>query len=263
LELEDHPWLPQVIRDGITDFLAYIVSRMRLFEDIGPLLGEALVRTNTQRVIDLCAGAGGPWLALKASTTHPALRDVHVLLTDCYPNVCALNETHNASGGHIDFMSESIDAQCVPGRLNGFRTLFSSFHHFAPDAARAIIRDAVDHGRGLAIFESTQRHPLMFAYMLFTPLIVLLTLPFHRGLRLSKLFWTYLIPAIPLAVMFDGIVSCLRTYTPDELHQLVDSVAGSERYHWVFGVQRLGPLPIGVTYMIGYPASDAEPQTIT
>ena len=263
VELEDHAWLPQAIRDGITDFLAYIVSRMRLFEQIGPRLGEALVRTRTRRVIDLCAGAGGPWLVLKGSAAHPALRDVDVLLTDYYPNLCALNETRSASGGDIDFIAEPIDAKSVPGRLTGFRTLFSSFHHFAPDAARAIIRDAVDHGRGLAIFESTQRHPLMLAYMLITPLMVLLTLPFHRGLRLSKLFWTYVIPAIPLAVMFDGIVSCLRTYTPDELRQLVNGVAGAERYHWEFGVQQLGPLPIGVTYMIGYPTNEAGPQTVT
>ena len=263
LELEDHSWLPQVIRDGITDFLAYIVSRMRLFDGVGQLLGDALARTRTHRVIDLCAGAGGPWLALKRSDAHPALRDVDVLLTDYYPNFCALNETRNASGGHIDFMPESIDAKHVPGHLRGFRTLFSSFHHFAPDDARAIIRDAIDHDRGLAIFESTQRHPLMLAYMLATPLIVMLTMPFHRGLRLSKLFWTYVVPAIPLAVMFDGIVSCLRTYTPDELRQLVAGVDGSERYHWTFGVQRLGPLPIGVTYMIGYPTGEAGPQSDT
>ena len=261
-ELEDLPWLPQVIRDGITDFLNFIVTRMRLFEPVGPLLGEALARADARHVVDLCAGAGGPWLALKRSSAHPVLRNVDVLLTDYYPNVPALRETRTASGGDIDFLAESIDAKRVPDRLTGFRTLFSAFHHFAPDAARAIVRDAIDHRRGVAIFESTQRHPLMLGYMLLTPFIVLLTLPCHRGLRLSKLFWTYIIPAIPLAVMFDGIVSCLRTYTPDELRQLVAGIAGSERYHWAFGVQRLGPLPIGVTFMIGYPAAEAAPQTV-
>ncbi len=261
LELEDLPWFPQVIRDGVTDFLNFIVSRAHLFEPIAPLLGGALERTGSKEVVDLCAGAGGPWLALKRYSNHGALRETKVLLTDFYPNVTTLEQTRAASAGDIDFVSEPVSAQHVPERLTGFRTLFSSFHHFAPDNARAIIHDAVAHRRGLAVFESTQRHPLMLMYMLFTPIIVLLTLPFHRGLRLSKLFWTYVIPAIPLTVMFDGIISCLRTYTPGELEQLVQGIPGADQYHWSFGVQRIPGLPIGVTYMIGYPVREAAPQT--
>lgn len=260
-ELEDYPWFPQTIRDGITGFLNYLVSRSGLFNSIAPRLAQALEVTRATQVIDLCSGGGGPWLTLKQSARDAALHDVDVLLTDYFPNIPALSETREASQGHIDFVDESVDARRVPERLDGFRTLFQSFHHFDPEAARDIIRDAVVHGRGIAIFESTQRHPLMLLYMLLTPLIVMLTVPFHRGLRMSKLFWTYIIPAIPLVVMFDGLISCLRTYTPRELERMARSIPGAENYHWSFGVERMGILPVGVTYMIGYPASDLPPRT--
>ena len=258
-EFEDLAWFPQAIRDGITDFLHFLVSHSGLFDRIAPLLDEALAGCGAQQVIDLCAGGGGPWLALKRRTCGAALRRVRVLLTDYFPNLPALRETRDASGGEIDFLTLRVDARQVPHQLAGFRTLFSAFHHFAPPAARAIIHDAVAHRRGLAIFESTQRHPLMLFYMLMTPLVVLLTLPFHRGLRPSKLFWTYVIPAIPLAVMFDGVISCLRTYTPAELRDMVRDIPGADRYHWSIGVQRLGILPVGVTYLIGYPAPAGPP----
>ena len=44
------------------------------------------------------------------------------------------------------------------------------------------------------------------------PLVLLLT-PFMPRLTLHRLFFTYCIPVVPAVLLFDGIVSCLRTYT--------------------------------------------------
>jgi len=71
------------------------------------------------------------------------------------------------------------------------------------------------------------------------------------------MFWTYVVPAIPLIVMFDGIVSCLRTYTPEELMALVRQVPGASTFHWESGVRRLGVLPVGTTYLLGWPKETA------
>jgi hypothetical protein len=178
---------------------------------------------------------------------------VRVRLTDYYPNVAAFEALASAYDRVFDFSAEPVSALDVPAELNGFRTLFSSFHHFAPVQAAGILSDAVRKRQGIAIAESTQRHPLLLAYMLLTPWIVLLTSPFQAPFRWSRLFWTYVLPAIPLAVMFDGIVSCLRTYTPGELMGLVRSVPGHEGYEWQVGIERLKGLPVGVTYLIGLP----------
>ncbi len=47
----------------------------------------------------------------------------------------------------------------VPRELKGFRTMFTSFHHFPPEEARAILQNAVDAGEGIGIFEITRRAP--------------------------------------------------------------------------------------------------------
>jgi hypothetical protein len=252
-ELEDQSWFPKPIRNGITDFLQFAVSVSDLYKPFAARLGRVLDASRVERIVDLCAGAGGPWLELKEHVGGIRSGAVSVCLTDFYPNHTAFERLKSAWQDTFSFVAEPVSAIDVPTELVGFRTLFSAFHHFRPEEAIKILEDAVSKQQGIAIAESTQRHPLLIAYMFLTPLLVLLSSVFQKPFRWSRLFWTYVIPVVPLAVLFDGIVSCLRTYTPEELMALVARVPGSESFHWEAGIDRIGPLPVGVTYLIGYP----------
>lgn len=252
IELEDLEKLPSPIRDGITDFLEYAVVTANLYQPIAPQLDRTLADQQVRSIVDLCAGGGGPWQRLRKHLRWFERQGTQVHLTDLYPNTAALQRLEQLSPTHFKSVSTPVSAMNVPDNLQGFRTLFSAFHHFRPEQAKAILVDAVDKQQGIAIFESTQRHPLLLLYMLLTPLLVLIATPFIRPFRWQRLFWTYLIPAIPLAVMFDGIVSCLRTYTVDELLAMTADLE-AKGYQWQAGLERLGPLPVGVTYLIGHP----------
>lgn len=259
-ELEDQPWLPTAIRNSITDFLQFAVVKGKLYTRFSPRLESAIRSAGSQQVVDLCSGAGGPWAGLleAVSGVRTSPQQLQVTLSDYYPNIAAFRDVARGSEhGAISFRSDPVSALSVPPDLKGFRTIFSAFHHFKPEQARAILTDAVRQRQGIAIAESTQRHPLLIAYMLLTPALVVLTSPFQKPFRWSRLFWTYLIPVVPLAVMFDGIVSCLRTYTPQELMALVREVPGHESFDWEAGIDRIGRLPVGVTYLIGTPKVSA------
>jgi len=256
IEIEDQDWCPKEIRDGVTNFLEFIVRKYHLYHSISPLLLNALKRNNSPCIIDLCSGAGSAWISI-LNKLDSALKDssniIHkIILTDLFPNHEAFKHARHNFPDTIDTCFTPVDATKVNLDLKGFRTLFSSFHHFEPSKAQAILQNAVDRNEGIAIFESTQRHPLMLLYMLFTPFIVLVATPFIRPFKLSHIALTYLIPIIPLVVMFDGIISCLRTYTVDELNDFVNSLSDNS-YHWEIGVKHLPFLPIGVTYLIGTP----------
>ena len=255
-ELEDLRWLPGAIRNGITDFLHFAVVRSELYKVFSGRLADSIGQLRSPRVVDLCSGAGGPWASLHRTIAQATRGGLKVRLTDQYPNLAAFEALATTHGPVFEFSGHPVSALDVPKDLTGFRTLFSCFHHFAPAQAAAILADAVNKRQGIAIAESTQRHPLLIAYMLLTPWIVLLTSPFQAPFRWSRLFWTYVIPAIPLAVMFDGIVSCLRTYTPKELMSLVNTIPGHESYKWQVGIDRLKGLPVGVTYLIGIPRTE-------
>ena len=115
---------------------------------------------------------------------------------------------------------------------------------------RTILRDAADRGVGFAAFEATRRNAPAILVTLLSPLAVLLATPLIRPFRLSRLLLTYLVPLIPLVVLWDGIVSCLRTYTPAELRALAPAL---DDYQWTAGEVGKGPVP--VTYLIGVPTS--------
>jgi ribose 5-phosphate isomerase RpiB len=56
--------------------------------------------------------------------------------------------------------------------------MFSAFHHFRPDAARAILKDAFDRRRAICIFEAGSGTLLAATTMLGVPLAVLALMPF-------------------------------------------------------------------------------------
>ena len=142
-----------------------------------------------------------------------------------------------------------VDATEVPNELQGFRTMFTSFHHFSPEQAGAVLQNAVDAGEGIGVFEVTRRAPSTILLTLAWGLLLFLCTPWIRPFRWSRLFWTYLVPIIPLVLLFDGVVSCLRSYRPIELREIVGRLIAND-YQWEVG-ETSGELP--VTYLIGRP----------
>jgi len=251
-ELEDQTWFPAQIRDAGTDFVRFISDVGNPYLSIVPRLKDVLIKTDSQEILDLCSGGGGPLVGIREQLVAAGC-EVSVTLTDKFPNLPALEYMCQRSAGGIRFLEESIDATAVPTHLPGFRTLFASFHHFRPEVARRILQDAVDERRPIGVLEVTERSPVHLVPALLNPLIVLLVTPFIRPFRLSRLFWTYLIPIVPLYVLWDGAVSCLRTYSPQELQELVDGLDSND-YVWEIGREAAFPRP-SITYLLGYPRS--------
>lgn len=238
VEIHDLAWCPRSLRDALTEFLAFSLNLAKAYEPAAPLLRKAIARSRADRVIDLCSGAGGPWARLARKVSVP------IILTDLYPHAGP------RLAGHLPFHPTPVDARSVPETLEGFRTLFTSFHHFRPAEARAILADAVAKRQGIAVFEAARRAPWEIFVVALTWLGILVAEPFIRPWRWSRFFWTYLPPVLPLVGTFDGVVSCLRAYSPDELRELV---RGLDTYDWEIGDLRGGWSPLRGTYLIGTP----------
>ena len=236
VEIHDLAACPPSLRDALTDFLAFAINLGGAYDPVAPLLGRAVARTSARRIVDLCSGAGGPWRRLAGQVGVP------VLLTDLYP--------HGGGVAKMPFHPAPVDARAVPAELDGFRTIFTAFHHFRPAEARAILEDAVHRRQGIGVFEIARRAPLELAVVALTWLGTLALEPFIRPWRWSRFLWTYLPPVLPLVGTFDGVVSCLRTYSVAELAELV---RGLDTYDWDFGSFRGPRSPLRGTYLIGTP----------
>jgi len=258
IELHEQSWFPSTIRDEITDAMQFALNWIDVYAPAAPIIRNVLDFTGSRCILDLCSGGGGPWLDL-ASEFQLEDRTTGILLTDKYPNLPApkASKDFNKAPANIDFYPHPVDAMDIPDDLNGLRTMFSSFHHFPPDNARAILQNAVDAGAGICIFEVTRRNALTILLMLPWALVPFLVTPWIRPFRWSRLLWTYIVPIIPLVLLFDGIVSCLRTYRPHELRRIVDKLRGA-RYRWEIGEHSGRDNCVTISCLAGYPESNAD-----
>jgi hypothetical protein len=251
-ELHEQPWFPKTLRNGVTDALQCVFKFGKVYEPIVPELAKAIQAAGARGVVDLCSGAGGPWTWLRSSLARQMNSErIEICLTDKFPNIAAFEREKEISDGAITYCRESIDASKIPPSLDGFRVLFTSFHHFSPEEAAAILQDAVDNRRGIAVFEAARRSPLTILLTSIMFFAGFLAVPLIRPFRASLLFWTYLIPVVPFVLWFDGVLSCLRSYPPAELTELVSRVTPQD-YVWDIG-EVMG-LFTPITYLLGYPA---------
>src|SRR5688572_7974641 len=159
-EWEDQRWLPRTLRDFITDHLRYTQNedmRRPVNMAIAGRLKVLLERTGTTRIIDLCAGAGGPLLEIGRILRDELSCPVEIVLTDLYPNAAAFKRIESQSGGTIKARYESTSAFDVPRELDGVRTLFTALHHFRPEDVRLVLADAVRKRVPVAVFEPLER----------------------------------------------------------------------------------------------------------
>jgi hypothetical protein len=253
-EIHERSWFPQSLRNLVTDALQFILNTGRVYRPVAGRLRGAIDAAGAIRVIDLCSGGAGPWLWLHSTLRADGSDPVEVVLTDKFPNLAAFENAGRKSCGAIVYSSQPVDASRIPSPLSGFRTVFTSFHHFSPAEAVAILQDAAAHRQGIAVFEAARRRPVTIAATSAVLIAALATAPFVRPFRVSRLFWSYVLPVIPAVLFVDGILSCLRAYSPAELSELCEKIS-APGYKWDVGEAPgfFGP----VTYLLGHPPCDA------
>ncbi|MEO0571543.1 MAG: hypothetical protein AAF039_07530 [Bacteroidota bacterium] len=254
-EFEDQKWFPKFLRDYGTDFLQFLSNKAKIYQPIIPVLGKGLAAYGENTIVDLASGGGGGLLSLNSELLKQ-YPDLKIVLTDYFPNQSAFEYTKKQAP-NFEYINTSIDARKVPESLKGLRTQFLSLHHFKPEDAKLILQNAVYTKTPIAIFEGQERSIPSILAMLFSPISVLLTTPFIRPFKWGRLLFTYIIPIVPLFVLWDGVVSALRTYSLKEMKELVDGLDDSETFDWEMNKVKSGPGVI--LYLLGTEKNKAIP----
>jgi hypothetical protein len=257
-EFHDHPLFPGFLRDLVTDALQAMWNATEIYSPIAPRLGRAITESRATRVIDLCSGGGGPWLQFSREIQGHGGSYPTILLTDKYPSQGSIRHIAGETENRVSFHPEPVNATRIPCELTGFRTIFSTFHHFGPREACAILKSAFDQHQGIGIFEAAKRDLRTMAAAVAVPLLAFRFAPRIRPFRWSRLFWTYCLPVIPLTLWLDGMLSCLRSYSQEDLRELVSDL-GSDAYSWEIGEERGGP--VAITYLVGCPCEPVQTES--
>ena len=254
-EFTDQKWYPSTFRQMQTEYLQFAATLGSGHQNLIPLLNKALTQSNTTEIVDLCSGGSGPWMRLRGHLKQSGI-NVNVLLTDKFPSPEALCKWSKIKREGITYLSTPVDAMNVPVDLKGMRTLFEGFHHFRPEQAKVILQDAIEKNVAIGVFEASLKPPFGVILLLLSPVITILTYilitPFMKPVRVSRFIWTYLLPIVPLATSWDGVVSLLRVYSTAELIELT-STLNSNNYVWESGAASTGTPIFDFTYLIGYP----------
>ncbi|MES2574778.1 MAG: hypothetical protein V4572_07535 [Bacteroidota bacterium] len=246
-EFEDQKWFPDFLRNYGTDFLQFLSNKTGMYKPLVPLIEEILKSKKMDTIIDLASGGGGGliWLNSELKKKVPNLK---IILTDYYPNIPAFEYTKKQSD-NFEYYTQPVDARKVPAELKGLRTQFLSLHHFKPEDVKLILQNAIDSNSPIAVFEAQERSLSSILAMVFSPVSVLLTTPFIRPFKIGRIIFTYLIPIVPLFVLWDGVVSSLRTYSIKELQTIIKDLKNTEKYDWQMDKIKSGPAT--VFYLIG------------
>lgn len=115
--------------------------------------------------------------------------------------------------------------------LPGVHLMFSALHHFSPEEIAGLLRAGAAKGRTLAFFDYSRRELLPeLPPVLLSPVLLwcvsFLVFPFSW----RRLFFTYLIPVLPLVLLVDGFLSRMRSYTAAELEEIARGAGLPEGY---------------------------------
>lgn len=249
-EFEDLPWFPGVVREGGTDFLRFFLNTTRFYDPVVPLLSQLCDAGGQRHILDLCSGGGGG-ITRVASLLQKEKQNLKVILSDKFPNERFRKYFTNETTG-LAYLPYSVNAMNVPAEIEGVVTMFSAIHHFSPDQISGMLQQLTSQKRHIAFFDGGDKSWLTIAgILLVQPLIFLLCTPLIKPFHAKRLLYTYLLPAIPLMTVWDGISSIFRLYTADELLQIATQTAPT--YHWKTGYlnNRIG---MKIVYLTGNPS---------
>jgi RNA polymerase sigma factor (sigma-70 family) len=201
-------------------------------------------------VLDLGSGGGGHVRTMFEAARKEGAPMPAVTLSDLHPNVDACRRLKDAFPGRMEYVTTMVNATDTGPREARLFSICAAFHHFAPPEARRVLENAARHADGLFIAEVTTRSWLSAIAPLACIVPLMIACLFARRVALRKIAITALVPVVPLMIVFDGIVSALRSYRVDEILAMLPARARRD-WRWEAGSQRYLGL-LRAPFVFGY-----------
>lgn len=218
-ELEDHGWFPGLFRRYQAEYIGSIVNWFKLYR---PLVADLqqLIDADKARVIqDLCSGSGIP-----AIDMHRQLKGKHqMILSDKFP------VRPFTDGSQISYVQEEVDVLLLEPQPSVCYTMYNGFHHFSDAEQQLLIKKMVMMRNPFLIAEILTPGIFTMGKIIFAAtLLQLFTAPFVQPFSFQRLFFTYIIPVNVFTVLYDGVISVVRSKTVKQYENLLGNLSTTD-----------------------------------
>lgn len=258
-EFEDFSWFPEIIRTSMTNLIVVFHKMMGTSTVLSNLILDLQKKHFFNQITDLGSGSGGSMLdVIQQINKNQKGEEVKLVLTDLHPNPQMVEKINNLKLKNVTYHDQPINAINIDKAPKGLKTMIASFHHMNPTIAKKILHTAQANREPILIFELAKNNIPTLLWWLFLPisLIILILMSavmtlFVRPLTFQQILFTYFIPIIPLAYAWDGQASLMRTYTFDDVKNLIGEI--NDDYHWeIDDAKKANGKKLGY-YILGYP----------
>lgn len=231
-EFEDQSWFPGWMRSAITKLIKVLLRMTGLADAATVLVKSKLEELNTSELVDLGSGAGGVMIDVyHRLKKDDDIKDVQLTLTDLYPNESVIQDINKLNDSNFKYLSKPVDATKLTDAPDGLKTIFNAFHHLPKDKAHSVLKSSVKNNSPILIYEMTNNNIPLVIWWLSLPIsliilvvMVLFMTPFVKQLTFKQVFFTYVIPIIPIAYAWDGQASFPRTYAISDFDELLEGI---------------------------------------
>ncbi len=240
-EFEDAAWLPVWLKRCIDRLILVMHNLLSTSDKVGELVARLLRESNATTIMDVGSGRGGPMpdVLHKLRETY-GMDDITLILTDLYPDLETAKRINDQPENNMRYITSSVDATDMNFQHSGLRTMIGCFHHMPPRIAANILATVQDSREPICIFEISDNGLPIWLWWIAFPINFVMTFfitPLVRPMSWQQLFFTYIIPIIPICFAWDGAVSNARTYTLEDLDELLHRIESSdENYRWEKGI---------------------------
>lgn len=239
IEFEDLADFPDWLRSCMTRLIIVMHHLVGTSDKVADLLNGLIERTGKSTIFDYCSGSGGPMPeVLQALKNTYGKDDLKLILSDLYPDNDAINKYNEEEDSSIRYINKPVDVTQSDIEVEGIRTMIGSFHHFKPKDSQTILKDAQAKKQPICIFEMSDNSTPIFLWWIAIPinfLMALIITPLVRPMTIQQLLFTYILPVIPIFFAWDGAVSNVRTYTLEDLDEVLSELPEEDDYRWEKG----------------------------
>lgn len=225
-EFGDLEKTPQWYHLYLRKYLVFFYNLFGYYKLWIPSFEDYIKAKNPEKILELCAGSGDALPLIVSKMKNENIENIQFKMSDLKPNKEFIEKYNSDQNNQFTYSSTPVDASRPTAEQNCPKLFINSFHHFPENLARTILHNNLKNGNDIIIFEYVKSSFLGYISMVAGTFVSLLTIPFVVKLKHLPLmiFFTYLIPLFPLMFLWDGITSCYRAYTTEDIKELVKSL---------------------------------------